>query len=597
MWTTCFLFSVGSIAAAIIFTLVINKIKFADDKRRLKLFKSLLVGVFFASVFMFYPIRSVASEATLLGNLRAFLLAVFNAMQVYTIGCEFDMVEKSMAFCPDWLDELYMTWVTVLFVLAPVFTFGFILSLFKNLSAYLKYFCAYFKDTYVFSELNDKSLALANDLRRKKKDAAIIFTDVFEDNEENIYELIENAKEIGAICFKKDMLVIDFKNHSVNKGIYFFAIGNNETENLNQSLKLIENYRERSNTHIYVFSAKIESEILLTSVDKGKIKVRRINNVQSLVNRVLYEGGEILFESAAKTSDGTKNISAVVIGMGRHGTEMVKALAWFGQMDGYSLEINAFDKDPLAEEKFIATAPELMSPDYNGVTIDGEAQYKITIHPGIDVESISFVKEIAKLRNATYVIVALGNDDVNVNTSINLRMYFERMKIHPVIQTIVYNSQQRKALCGIKNYGNQEYDIDFIGDVESSYTEDVIIDSELEEKALEIHMKWGEEEEFWTYEYNYRSSMASAIHMRARIKCGIPGAEKKEEELTPEERDIIEVLEHRRWNAYMRAEGYVYSGSKDKSSRNDLAKMHHDLIDYTSLDEEEKRKDSRVGTG
>ena len=84
--------------------------------------------------------------------------------------------------------------------------------------------------------------------------------------------------------------------------------------------------------------------------------------------------------------------------------------------------------------------------------------------------------------------------------------------------------------------------------------------------------------------------------MKARIACGIPGADKKEEELTEKERNIIETLEHRRWNAYMRAEGYVYSGSKDKSSRNDLAKMHHDLVDYASLSDEEKRKDSRIGT-
>ena len=63
-----------------------------------------------------------------------------------------------------------------------------------------------------------------------------------------------------------------------------------------------------------------------------------------------------------------------------------------------------------------------------------------------------------------------------------------------------------------------------------------------------------------------------------------------------EERDIIEVLEHRRWNAYMRAEGYVFSGSKDKRSRNDLAKMHHDLVDFSSLSEEDKRKDRHVGS-
>ena len=214
----------------------------------------------------------------------------------------------------------------------------------------------------------------------------------------------------------------------------------------------------------------------------------------------------------------------------------------------------------------------------------------------MDVQTVSFVEKISEITDATYVFVALGNDDININTAVNLRMYFERLKIHPVIHAVVYNSQRKKALQEIKNYRGQQYDIEFVGDIESSYAEKVIIDSELEEDALKRHLKWGKEEEFWTYEYNYRSSMASAIHMKARIKCGIPGATKNEEYLTNEERDVIEVLEHRRWNAYMRSEGYVFSGSKDRSSRNDLAKMHHDLVDFSSLTEEEKRKDGSVGT-
>ena len=83
---------------------------------------------------------------------------------------------------------------------------------------------------------------------------------------------------------------------------------------------------------------------------------------------------------------------------------------------------------------------------------------------------------------------------------------------------------------------------------------------------------------------------------RAAELLRLAGADKKEAELTQQEREIIESLEHRRWNAYMRSEGYVYSGSKDKASRNDLAKMHHDLVEYQALTEEEKRKDSRIGT-
>ena len=67
--------------------------------------------------------------------------------------------------------------------------------------------------------------------------------------------------------------------------------------------------------------------------------------------------------------------------------------------------------------------------------------------------------------------------------------------------------------------------------------------------------------------------------------------------MTEAEKDAVQRLEHRRWNAYMRSEGYVFSGSADKKSRNDLGKMHHDLVDYEALTEEEKRKDILVATG
>ena len=595
MWLTFLALSVSCLILAAVFSFAINSRRVVN-KKKFNLFNSLFAGVFVAAFFMFMPTYLSTAELSVIGGLRAVLLSIFNSIQVFTAGCEFGNVLENMAQCPEWLSIIYQAWISVIYVVAPMFTIGVVLSLFKNVSANLKYFRTYFKDVYVFSELNDKSIVLASDIKSKHKKAAIVFTDVFEDNEEKIYELIEQARNLGAICFKKDILVVNFKKHSGSKSISFFAIGSNETENLNQSLKLIENYRNRDNTHIYIFSTKIESELLLTAIDKGKVKVRRINEVQSLVNRILYERGSIIFDSAREDTNGDKRISAVVVGMGNHGTEMVKALTWYGQMDGYRLEINAFDKDELAEEKFVALAPELMSSDYNGVDVEGEAQYQITIHPDVDVQTITFADKISKITNASYVFVALGNDDMNINTAVNLRMYFERIKIHPVIQAVVYNSQQRRALEGIANYRGQAYDIEFVGDIESSYTEDVIIDSELEDDALKRHLKWGKEEEFWTYEYNYRSSMASAIHMKARVKCGIPGADKKEEELSDDERNIIEVLEHRRWNAYMRSEGYVFSGSKEKSSRNDLAKMHHDLVDFSSLTDEEKRKDSKVGT-
>ena len=304
----------------------------------------------------------------------------------------------------------------------------------------------------------------------------------------------------------------------------------------------------------------------------------------------MYERGHIIFDGAHNNGN-TKTISAVVVGLGNYGTEMLKTLSWYGQMDGYRLKINAFDKDSLAEEKFCAQAPELMDATYNGAEIAGTANYHIAIHSGMDVQTLSFAKEIRKITDATYVFVALGNDDQNISTAVMLRTYFERMGLHPAIHAVVKNAQQSKALEGIVNFRKQPYDVEFVGDIDSSFTEAVIIDHELEDEGLAIHMKWGAEEEFWTYEYNYRSSIASAIHMKARIHCGIPGAGKKEEDLTDGEKDIIAGLEHRRWNAYMRSEGYVHG-----DARNDLAKVHHNLTDYSKLDGASKHKTQSVGT-
>ena len=596
-WFLSFVISIIALACSIIFAICVGAGKYKRG-RVLTPFNIVFGGVFISVFICLLPIyNSILSETTN-SVLKTIAFSLHNTFQIFTIDADKDIILESIA-CPQaWLSAAYLAYLSVAFVVAPVLTFGFLMSFFKNASAFIGYVLHYFRDVYVFSELNEKSLSLGADIRKNHKRAVIVYTDVFENNDEVSYELVERARELRAICFKKDILAINFKAHSSKSQIVFYAIGEDETENIDQALKLIDLYRQRDNTRLFVFASRIDSELLLTKADKGKIKVRRVNEVRSLVNRLLYEQGHELFENAKELPHGDKKISAVLVGLGRHGTEMLKALTWYCQMDGYHVEIDAFDADEKAEDKFQALAPELMSGKYNGVIIPEEAEYTIRIHSGFDVTTKSFADEIAKLKDATYVFISLGSDEINIRTAVDLRMQFERMKVKPVIQSVVYSTDEKMALNGITNYRGQAFDIGFIGDTNTSYSEAVIMNSELEAGALRCHLGWdgAKEEEFWQYEYNYNSSVASAIHMKARVSCGIPGATKKEEDLTEEERKTIETLEHRRWNAYMRSEGYIYSGSPEKSSRNDLAKMHHDLVDYSSLTEEEKRKDSRVGT-
>ena len=594
-WYICMAISLLVLIFAILFAAIVYSGKYKRG-RILTPFNILFGGLFTAVFISLLPVYGGILSGMTNSRLKTVAFALHNTFQIFTIDADREIILEGISSPRPWLSSVYSAFLSIVLVAAPILTFGFVLSFFKNVSAFVSYILRYNRDVYVFSELNEKSLSLASDIRKNHKKAVLVFTDVFGSSDEVSYELEEQAREIRAICFKKDILAINFRIHRAKSQMVFCTIGEDETENITQGLKLIDLYRDRDNTRLFVFSSRVDGELLLTRADKGKLKVRRVNEVRSLINRLLYDNGFELFEHAKQMPDGSRKISALIIGLGRHGTEMLKALSWYCQMDGYHVEIDAFDSDEKAEDRFRALAPELMSGEYNGVSIPGEAEYTIRIHSGMDVTTKSFADAISGLKDTTYAFVSLGSDEMNINTAVELRMLFERMKIKPVIRSVVYSTDERKALEGITNYRGQPYGIGFTGDTETSFSEAVIMNSELEAEALRLHMKWGEEEAFWQYEYNYNSSVASAIHMKARVKCGIPGADKKKEELTETERVTIENLEHRRWNAYMRSEGFVYSGSPAKSSRNDLAKMHHDLVDYSALAEEERRKDSRVGT-
>ena len=52
--------------------------------------------------------------------------------------------------------------------------------------------------------------------------------------------------------------------------------------------------------------------------------------------------------------------------------------------------------------------------------------------------------------------------------------------------------------------------------------------------------------------------------------------------------------EHRRWLAYMRSEGFIYSGLRAETSRNNLGKMHNDMVAFEHLDDSDIEKDSNV---
>ncbi|MBR7133796.1 MAG: hypothetical protein IKD04_09730 [Clostridia bacterium] len=604
-WLSFFIISLAVFAASVLFAIFRFRAKYKSG-RILTPIRILFGGVIVSSFLLFIPIYGEAFAAYNCSPFETFLISIHNMIRLFVVDGDFTFVTQNLAESIGWLEYGYSILFSVLFVVAPLLTFGFVLSFFKNVLAYIRFAVNYRSDIYIFSELSEKSLSLAksilsangrtNENGEPIKNRFAVFTDVFEKEEERSFELIEKARELGAICFKKDIVTVNFTVHSKGGWLHFFTIGEDHSENINQGLKLVTRYKNRDNTKLYVFSTQAEAEPLLSRAfadggDEIKIKVRRVNEVQSLISRTLYDSGfENIFESAVENPEtGAKDISALVVGMGKHGAEMTKTLAWFCQMDGYRVRISAFDADPDAELKFRSLCPELMDERFNSnSTVDGEAKYEISIFSGVDVTTKTFDDMICAMPQVTYVLVALGNDELNISVAMKLRMLFERSGINPKIQAIVYDTDKSNALKGITNFKSKSYDIEFIGDRDTAYSESVIIDGEVEMAALSRHRDdyGGTEAQFWQYDYNYKSSVASVIHKKMKKKCKMAGIEKPVSQRTDEEKWALRKLEHCRWNAYMRSEGYCYA-----PKRNDLAKNHHLLIPFDALPLSEQEKD------
>ena len=505
-----------------------------------------------------------------------FFIALFHTIQVMLAGYEIDRLFYSLD-----VSKITHIYFGILFVSAPICTFGFVLSFFESATSYFRCLFAYKKDMYILSDISEKSLVLAKSIRTKFPRCAIVFA-------ETETRLKEHAKDCNGIIIKTDIEKIKPGMHSKNAKLVFFAIEENESKNQEVAISIINNFKNRKNTELYVFASSTESELLFDSMDKGCMKVRRINEDRAFAYSIIHNTDYMITKDITE-KEGKKIISALIVGFDGYGTEMAKALLWCGQLPDYELEINVIDKNPHAEANFEAQCPEIMKLNHN--TTFGEARYSISFYSGVEINSIEFNNVVSSLSNTSVVYVSLGNDEFNIETAINLRTLLERCGLFPKIRAVVRNELKYNTLqkYGLSNYKNENYQIEVIGCLKDRYSYDTIIDEDLETLALKYHLQWANTKDkiakstkqFNETEYFRRSSAATAIHEIYRKNEGISS-------------DMDSIVEHMRWNAYMRTEGYIYSGSPDEATRNDRAKKHHLLVPAELLNDEEKAKDTRI---
>ena len=555
------------------------------------------VGIFLATFFLFVPINLDNFAEHALRIFKTILISIYNTIAVFTANSDYSgLYEYTATITNPTLLNFYRVVSSILYVVAPVTTFGIVLSFFKNVKAGINYALSFHKNVYIFSELNSKTILLAEDIREKEKRSTIVFTGVTEELKEKDDELFDRADVMKCILFKSDLTSLKFKHHVKNKQIRVFIMNENEDEAVTLYDYIFKALIDNENASIYFKSGSAQGKLAINRTNiPHKVKVFRVNYDTLFIYNYLHDHGFDLFDTAKYDEKlGKKVISVLIFGVGRYGTQLLKALCWYCQMDGYYLKITAIDGDEHLYSRLASEAPELFDEEHNKKDIPGDAQYYIDVYQGVKNHTMEFDEIVKNVKDCTMAFACTGQDESNIDAALNLRMLFERAGIHPVINAII-SGDRAGMFQNATNFRGQPYDITYMGDYKSSYSMSTIINSGIEQKGLEIHKRYGEEEAFWLYEYNYRSSCASAIHLEAKIHCGIPGAGAEEGTLTPEEKVNLQCLEHKRWNAWMRGEGYVYTDIKDKVATS-IGKMHFDIVPFANLDDAEKEKDSRVNT-
>ncbi len=528
-----------------------------------------LLGIIVATAFLVFPLYYNNDIITV------FINTIFYAIKISAMSGDFDILQSA----PKELFDGFKYILYLYSVLAPILAAGVIISFISNEIDEIRAMKKTNKTVHIFSEINEKSVLLAGTL--KQPDNIVIFCDKVEKKE--YYEQIKNK---NGIILKKDITTLHLKQYLGEIRIY--EISNNQDQNLNQTLDFIAK-KKNMNLTIYLFSMAEEARVILDSTEKGNIKTIVINESLQLVYQVLDE--KPLYQNV-------KNglISVLIVGAGKIGIEFLKTITWCGQMINYKLEIHIVDKKAETILKQLEWKyPELKKPNY-----------EISFHE-VDINTIDGKKILDNYcKNTNYIIVSLGDDNLNLNSAIALRRYFLIHHKQPFIGFMIQNKEKKNQIEVLKNERGNHYDFYPFGSIEDLYGKKNILNEKIENLAKEVHLSYNPSDknflEYYKIEYYKNSSRATALHIKYKLYSIFGSEEVSTEEIKTrfskkEIRDALAKNEHERWMAYMRADGYQLALIDEVEKYEPmvhhhvyhLAKLHPGLVKFEELDSLSKK--------
>ena len=420
-----------------------------DLKRMVRILGVCVFLMLMSGIYPYYHEETYAIGLTLVESMCAMLLnsnpgeilAGFNGFDVAYIG-------------------IYKTVLLVLLIIAPLFTVGITLSFFSEKFTRIIYrISSEFRDSYLFSAINERTLCIAEDVAETDRKALIVFA--LRISEDDIdAEALARIKDINAYVINDDIVQI---RHSLRRTRNYYLLDTNDSENLEAGLRIYQRYnKERTDkVNMWLYTKNEISEVIFDYLYET-FNVRLINE-EGLIARALVTDYPVY--DAVK--DG--RLSVLIVGGGHIGLEILRAMTMCSCLgDEVKVDINVID---LNGEKSRAIF-EKASPGL-------AEKWDIKFHSA-DVKSVA-ISNVLDGIDPTYIVVCLGNETLNLETAIYIRRKYGIADGLPHIHSLIdykrieeqitpnlcvsdwkYNTEHRKfestPICSfeIKTFGSYE---------------------------------------------------------------------------------------------------------------------------------------------
>lgn len=541
------------------------------------------VGFILSAFFLHYAvgcckIHHVVQDVHNLTYFEEFVASLFRAVRIVGVPefySEFvaDLrwmlgltLPESMIGVHDWIAVA----ATVMDIAIPIAGSALLLGIFARAFPKVMLFIRslfFWREKCYFSGLNPQSVALAKSIleaRRAENKGKwwrirplLVFTDAYVDDEmEHSYELMLEAKGLGAVCVRDDLAHI-IKTKRGKRS--YFLMEEDEYANMPALMGLVEDrnvpYLKRAAIYLFVGSnlyERLEKNIRQRLMDpKYKLVgddfplLVPINAHRNLVNNLMVDVP--LYEPLVGT-DKTQ-LSVTILGNGSIGTEAFLSTYWFGQMQRATadnkmvpcdLHVHVVSQDEEstfwdkidyynseirrtcdASNKILDWSPNKKNPPYASVTY-----HQANVKMGGMGENKAWLK-------SHYFIVALGSDADNIAVAEKLRKHIgkrrweDRSDANTVIAYVVYNTELCRSLNEHAQVEHGVYMYAF-GDLEQVYSTQNVFMTQSAVRATQTgnaynHRNSGaheQEQKARSSErgnYNYWSSLARVMHITYKI--------------------------------------------------------------------------------